>query len=460
MNWDNELSWIKEYRFPLYSKGEEPVAECLRRWMKHYEEDLNAHVTFMPQAEKQKIEKFAADLLKALEHYLQCEYAEAFTLFNVTMDSVKDSLPTVYIGRERDGSAEDVPYYRVCAGDNNFTYQQCLHIPYKKRQLASTNRFSAPGMPCSYMASRKEIGWFECGMPNVYQLAKYRAVEHTKKLLRLDINPLPDTTTLLNRSYSKHSDDDMIKAKATKLCYVLPLIASCSVVAKNKEKAFVEAYIIPQMLMAWIKTCTDYVGVRYNPSVDNILVRNNCGYNIALPASDPDEDGYSRELVRIFAIKDEKEKRPDTINTVDFFVTKNGEQIEKLNLYCDKVQYTKERTKCNKLCEICDTMHPICYTFVTMLGSYTKGTANESYDIVVVLSQMWGWSSLVLEEVEKMVTQAQADKALDEQDLKNAKEMVEDFKRCVVDFAHDIFSNLNKGGLWDKVAPKDKDKED
>ena len=456
MNWDDELSWIKEYRFPLYSKCEEPVTECLKKWMKRYDDDLSAHVTFMSQAEKQTIEEFGANLLEAQEHYLQCEYAEAFTSFNAAMDDVKDSLPTVYIGREHDGLAEEVLYYRVCAGDNDFTYQQCLHIPYKKRQLASTNRFSAPGMPCSYMASRKEIGWFECGMPNVYQLAEYRAVEQSKKLLRLDINPLTDTITLINLGYNRHSDDD-IKSKATKLCYVLPLIASCSVVAKNKEKAFVEAYIIPQMLMAWIKTCTDYVGVRYNPSVDNILVRNNCGYNIALPASDPDEDGYSRELMRIFEIKDKKEKRADTINTVYFFVTKNSKQIEELNLYCDKVQYTKEHTKRNRLYDICDAIHPICYTFVTMLDSYTKGTANESYDIVVVLSQMWGWSSLVLEKVEKVVEQAQADESLNKPDLECAKKMVEDFKRCVVDFAHDIFSNLNKGGLWDKSTPESED---
>ena len=92
-----------------------------------------------------------------------------------------------------------------------------------------------------------------------------------------------------------------------------------------------------------------------------------------------------------------------------------------------------------------------------MLDSYTKGTANESYDIVVVLSQMWGWSSLVLEKVEKVVEQAQADESLNKPDLECAKKMVEDFKRCVVDFAHEIFSNLTQGGLWDKSTPESED---
>ena len=114
-------------------------------------------------------------------------------------------------------------------------------------------------------------------MPDVYQLATFNAKERTKKLMRLDINPLD----IRSRICDERPD---VEKKATELCYILPLMAACSVVAMNKGMAFEEAYIIPQMLMAWIKTCTDYVGVRYRSDADNVFVQDYGGYNIAIAA--------------------------------------------------------------------------------------------------------------------------------------------------------------------------------
>lgn len=448
MSWYDELSWIRDYRFPLYTK-DKSVIECLEEWMLNYNRNLQKYVKFLSQVDIEKIIWYTQNLRNAHNSYLQGEYAKAFELFNETMEDIKDNLPTVYVGRERDNSAEEIPYYRVCAGNGEFTYKQCLHIPYTKRQLVSTNRFSAPGMPCSYMASQKEIALFECGMPNVYQLAEYYAVEHTERLLRLDINPLTDTTVLLNLSYDGDAED-FVKKEATKLCYVLPLVASCSVVAQNKEKAFVEAYIIPQMLMAWIKTCTDYVGVRYNSDVDNILVRCKGGYNIAMPASNPNEEGYSIELIRIFGInKNNENKKVETVNTVKAFKEKNAEKIENLIQYCDDILYTEEHTKSQELCDICRKIHSVCYTFITLLNSYMKGSTNEKYAVVIALSRILDWSELALEKVEGLLAQMKSDGTPDKENVDTAEKIVCEFKQYVVEFAQDIFFDLSKGEIWE-----------
>ena len=296
INWNDELTWIGNYRFPLYPKKGQLAIDCLAEWIKNYNSSLQSNITFLSAEEKQRIINTGDNLVRAMNLYLQNDFAGAFTLFNDTMNTVKTCLPTVRVGKKRNYLAETYPYYRICAGNNHFTYKDCLHIPYKKRNLVSTGRFSSPGMPCSYMASSREIAWFECGMPNEFQLAEYCANETTdKQLLRLDINPLIDTFDLKGLGYNDPTGKELhyLTKSATEMCHALPLIAACSVVAKDKDKQFIEVYIIPQMLMAWIKTCTDYVGVRYRSDVDNILVRNNGGYNVAMPAIEPDEDGYS-----------------------------------------------------------------------------------------------------------------------------------------------------------------------
>lgn len=301
-DWYQELSWIKEYRFPL-DQGSKTVYECLKDWL----DDYNGHIattTFLTAEEKEQIREFSDNLLQSHEFYIDNRYIDAFNTFNQAMDSVKAYLMTVRIGRKNPYVAETVPYYRIIAGNNNFTRLQFLHLPCTARHLASSNRFSVPGMPCSYMASMREVSWYECGMPDSFQIATFMAVKHEKLLLQLDVNPLTSTVTLLNQFQNNDWSNEVKRIFAKKYCFIFPLVAACSVIAKEKGKAFVEAYIIPQMLMIWVKNSTDYVGVRYYSSSDNELVRDDCGYNIAMPAKHPDANGYCTVLQEIFGINE------------------------------------------------------------------------------------------------------------------------------------------------------------
>ena len=76
----------------------------------------------------------------------------------------------------------------------------------------------------------------------------------TKKLIQLDLNPLTSTLSLISelskRTFGRKMNASLLPEN---IDFILPLIASCSVIAKEKGKSFVEAYIIPQMLMIWMK---------------------------------------------------------------------------------------------------------------------------------------------------------------------------------------------------------------
>ena len=58
-DWNRELSWIKEYRFPL-DQGNPTVYECLKNWMDDYNRRIMT-TTFMISEEKEQIKFFLID---------------------------------------------------------------------------------------------------------------------------------------------------------------------------------------------------------------------------------------------------------------------------------------------------------------------------------------------------------------------------------------------------------------
>lgn len=186
-------------------------------------------------------------------------------------------------------------------------------------------------------------------MPDSFQWAKFEAVKHDKKLIQLDLNPLTSTLSLISEVSKERWTEDERKSFAREYCFILPLIASCSVIAKEKGKSFVEAYIIPQMLMIWIKNSTDYIGVRYYSSSDNELVRNDCGYNIAMPAKHPDKNGYCVDLQEIFGVNDTN--KTDEMEFLDFtekFYNHHKVQIDRLETFYKEILYTRQHTHYHK----------------------------------------------------------------------------------------------------------------
>lgn len=448
-DWYQELSWIKEYRFPL-DQGSKTVYECLKGWL----DDYNGHIattTFLTAEEKEQIREFSDNLLQSHEFYIDNRYIDAFNTFNQAMDSVKAYLMTVRIGRKNPYVAETVPYYRIIAGNNNFTRLQFLHLPCTARHLASSNRFSVPGMPCSYMASMREVSWYECGMPDSFQIATFMAVKHEKLLLQLDVNPLTSTVTLLNQFQNNDWSNEVKRIFAKKYCFIFPLVAACSVIAKEKGKAFVEAYIIPQMLMIWVKNSTDYVGVRYYSSSDNELVRDDCGYNIAMPAKHPDANGYCTVLQEIFGINETN--KDDVIEFVPLkkqFYDHHKLEIEELGRFYKKILYTRQHTPYHKLGSLYERCCSTCRVFIALEKAFSGECGSSKYALTMALSEEWDFSREILE-----LTKADFEKIKEENGccaepipddvMTEVENDISDFHDKVVELANDFYLLITVG---------------
>lgn len=382
--------------------------------------------------------------MQAYELYVDNRYIEAFNIFNQAMDSVKNHLPTAPVGRASAYVADSIPYYRIMAGNNKYNRLQFLHIPCNSRQLASANRFSVPGMPCSYMASAKRVAWYECKMPDSFQWAKFEAVKHDKKLIQLDLNPLTSTLSLISELPKERWMEDERKSFARGYCFILPLIASCSVIAKEKEKSFVEAYIIPQMLMIWIKNSTDYIGVRYYSSSDNELVRNDCGYNIAMPAKHPDKNGYCVDLQEIFGVNDTN--KTDEMEFLDFtekFYNHHKVQIDRLETFYKEILYTRQHTHYHKQGTLYERYCSVCKVLIALIKAFRSEKGSSRYALVMSLSEAW-YLCMDIQEL----TRAKFEKikkenipgadSLPDDTIIEIENDIDSFENTVIDLAHDF----------------------
>lgn len=221
------------------------------------------------------------------------------------LDELDNRLFSTYIENIDDGKRDC--YYRLCKlfRDATPTCKEMLHIPHipvEKKEKASSCRYSIKGEPCSYMSTMAALTWYESKCPSSFYLAKYYIDnnQHKKhKLLRLDIRP-----HLFYRIDNGWDRKAMTEERALKFarnaCCTLPLIAACSLSVQDENIKHQEEYVIPQLLMEWVKTRTDYIGIKYNTAKTEDYALMLGAYNIALPTKKIDIDGYCKILKEIF----------------------------------------------------------------------------------------------------------------------------------------------------------------
>lgn len=164
---------------------------------------------------------------------------------------------------------------------------EMFHIPFDRRSMVSTERYSFPGLPCLYLGVSSYICWEEMGRPNFSQVM-ISAFKTNRKLKLLD----------LRAPVHRRWEQTNLK--------VIPLLLSCQVTSANRDAKYKSEYIIPQLMMEYIITNHNNIdGIMYSSvfkdkhfdyPVDKF-------YNIALPAIQGNKnERYSNKLKEMFLI--------------------------------------------------------------------------------------------------------------------------------------------------------------
>ena len=121
----------------------------------------------------------------------------------------------------------------------NTTKINFFHVPFDKRYLMGTYRYSIPGYPSLYGASSIYCAWEEMGREDVKNYG-YIAFKTTNPIQLLDLRWRFDKEIL--------ESDEAMKYYLIKL----PIIIACSMQVHHTAEKFVPEYIFPHLIFQWL----------------------------------------------------------------------------------------------------------------------------------------------------------------------------------------------------------------
>lgn len=251
-----------------------------------------------------KIKKVCYLIIEVVKAYLNGLPAEAFKKFDKVMKTLNVTPLKIYgnndVKQFNYPDNEKINLYRVASINDNSVYDRSriFHVPFNLRSKISTNRYSIAGYPSLYLASSIELCCEEIHYNHHEQLGIVSRFELNKninpdqiEIIELGIKPQDfiEEHKLMNRDYMRRRiDKSHLNKTDVYEAYLLwyPLIAACSFIRVNKKDPFSVEYVIPQILMQWIRTKLNnnekLIGVRYFSCAS--VKASDMGFNYVFPA--------------------------------------------------------------------------------------------------------------------------------------------------------------------------------
>ena len=261
-----------------------------------------------------EIKQVCGLLIRAVNHYLNGFPAKAYVSFERAMVLLMKNPLRIYqksvmeqfdVPGNRHRKDEELNLFRVVSVQDNkpYTRTRVFHTPYTMRSKVSTSRYSIAGYPSLYLGTTLSLCCEEIHMnphQNFALASKYkleRTLEYTNtniRVIELGVKP-QDFLEIVhnNERHDRHISKELLNDDKVRSSYLLwyPLIASCSYIRIDKKDPFAAEYIIPQLLMQWVRNeiCTnrdnydELVGIRYFSCAS--VKASDMGFNYVFPTS-------------------------------------------------------------------------------------------------------------------------------------------------------------------------------
>ncbi len=195
------------------------------------------------------------------------------------------------------------PLFRVRRASMNagLDRSQVFHIPYDMRHRVGPQRYSMPGVPMLYLSSSIYTCWEELGRAELddFWVSSLKLAPDTAVVL-LDLGHRPALmAALINAHGSKKCPlVDLAIAHAS----LWPLLAACSFVRTHPDGSFVEEYVIPQLLTAYLVETREFDGIRYFSSRVTFHGADLLTTNFVFPSDPGHALGYCPKLSSLFRL--------------------------------------------------------------------------------------------------------------------------------------------------------------
>lgn len=243
------------------------LENCLNRYKRHIEmienlpkdcvlkttDNINSILNSLQDYKRAQIGSAKENIKGLIERYCEdpfiiSEIKDSYAFRGVAPISIR-SKKFGYDKRYKDDyeqmCSHELSFFKARVSLCKLDIKDMLHIPFNRRGLISTQRFSIPGVPCIY-ASTTTLGcWIEMDMPdpNKFQVSSYKIPE-SLKVLNLCINEM-----ILNGStgggWVEEHELDQICSKIE----IFPIVLATSFRVLEENRHFKSEYIISQLIM-------------------------------------------------------------------------------------------------------------------------------------------------------------------------------------------------------------------
>lgn len=317
-NWYNKING--NFDLPVRIQNDNDYLQELKNKYKEYKELLEK--SSVPEKKIEKVDNICSNIVKAVRLYYNGKILSAQ---NAISEILKEYKNNEFIISDMDSNYAFrgmIPFYkdkrfeeirntelnffkaRVVYGDEILERKDMLHIPFDKREIIKTQRFSIPGIPCMYLGTSSYVCWLELGKPkntefNVssYKINKKSNNEKLKVLnLTLCWSLLCGASSGVDYGLECTLDDDTIIESCL---YLMPLIIATSFVVENKERVFKSEYIISHLVML----CLNDIGIDAVAYISKRVKYDYIGYpnavNIAIPMKQNKDEQFSNQCNQI-----------------------------------------------------------------------------------------------------------------------------------------------------------------
>lgn len=203
--------------------------------------------------------------------------------------------------------------YRVRLGTlAKFGRTDLFHIPFQLRHKVTTKRYSISGLPSLYLGGSLWVCWEEMGRPDFGKMhvAQYCAAT-SANLQVLDFGYRPAHIAAMinanqNNVFGGGNLMDFVISQA--VCW--PLIAACSIKVLhpgdlNSPSPFIPEYVVPQLLLQWLRNSTAWDGMRYfSTKITQYVADPTVPMNYVFPVRQKAATDYCNILRRKFVLSD------------------------------------------------------------------------------------------------------------------------------------------------------------
>jgi hypothetical protein len=252
-------------------------------------------------ARKNRIEMLAASIVDAWYRGSEGKIDPALTCLDTGLAAVQKELAST--SRRLSKMLPMQCWYRIAAWEGVSTREHMFHTPFELPQRSY--RFSTPATPSLYLANSVYLCWLECGRPRFERcfVARFEIdttgfeplnipANSNAYITPLDYFGIPGLDVDARQVMSSPYIQDVTSELAEYLT-IWPLLAAVTVRKEARASDRPPEYVIPQLLMLWVRKGYSHIGIRYFTSKsDRSTNSQDWPIDLALPARTRKALGY------------------------------------------------------------------------------------------------------------------------------------------------------------------------